>query len=107
MRYLFASFRREGPTDSLFAFHEIGEDDLEVRKIELFYDGAISYCSSTMSSDPDYYLSNFPIPSTELATEAVKGCLAISGDPEVFDWLWRTVTEQMNGNQNDASKTGL
>jgi hypothetical protein len=93
MRYLFASFPPEAPDDAIFSFHEVGDDGLEVRKIELLLDGRILYCSKDKSSDPDYYLSNFPIPNTEAAKETVEGIDPIDGDASVFFWLWRRVAD--------------
>jgi hypothetical protein len=96
VRYLFASFVREEPDTPRLSFHEVSEDDLETRKIEIFFDGSVSYCSSELSTHPDYYLSAYSVPSPELAMEAVAGCMAISGDPTTFDWLWNSVTGSMN-----------
>lgn len=87
MRYIDVEWKHESKEEPVRLVSEIGDDEFETRKLELFPNGNVGYASSAFSSEKTG-LGMAPVPSLKEINEQ-KEFIGKSISANQFETLWQ------------------
>lgn len=95
MRYLKVYWTHDFDDEPVTIYSEIDDNDIEVRKVEGFRNGAVHFASSTASSGDSQLAEGTMPPPEEISEDPQFAASAIS--PDEFEAAWVAAIEQRPG----------
>jgi hypothetical protein len=88
MQYLKVHWKHEHPDEPVLLYSELDDERYEVRKVDVFRDGALGYADNSQSHGKGTILAAVPIPSiTEIGSNPEFRASTITRDE--FETMWR------------------